>query len=64
MKATEVKPEINSSGDLLYDDVIYPSKRDFPSIPTVIGSPNTLPRITIPGELLKERAVGGEFCIS
>ena len=56
-----MKPEIDSSGGLVYKDVIYPLERDLPSIPPSIGSPESLPRIIIPGELLKERAVGGEF---
>ena len=56
-----MKPEIDSSGGLVYNDVIYPLERDLPSISPSIGSPESLPRIIIPGELLKERAVGGEF---
>ena len=56
-----MKPEIDSSGGMVYNDVIYPLAKDLPSIPPSIGSPDTLPRIVIPGELLKERAVNGEF---
>ena len=39
-----------------YVDIQYPTKDDLESIPQSFGDPSSLPKITIPGALLQERA--------
>jgi hypothetical protein len=57
LQATQVSPSSAGTGGISYDDVIYPIMKDFPNIPATFGSPDKLPQIEIPRELLEERAV-------
>jgi hypothetical protein len=61
LQATQVSPSSAGTGGISYDDVIYPIMKDFPNIPATFGSPDKLPQIEIPGELLEERAANGKL---